>query len=315
MKRKIQLIAGTTYSITLPKEWIKKNNLKEKNELNLQETNNGTIILSPEVLKETGINEIVLDIKDYLENIDQVLFALYYLGIEKIEIFSKENIPKEIKIKIRKTFSHMSGSEISYEDEKKIILRILIDKTKINLKQVIHRIILVLDLSMQNILEELDKREIRINEDEIDRLYHLAAKTITLSLVDYKVLHSSEIHNILLIPSYFLVCKKLENIGDNINHLSTHMLSKKTNVRPYKEYVQFFRQELSRVIKHILNNYPNIFTKVSDKERKIIKDKIFQIDDKIISDYLKEILRYIRDIEDELIQISYNQKLIEEKKI
>ena len=28
-RRKIQLIAGTTYSVSLPKDWIRKNNLKE----------------------------------------------------------------------------------------------------------------------------------------------------------------------------------------------------------------------------------------------------------------------------------------------
>jgi len=315
MKRKIQLIAGTTYSVSLPKEWVKKNNLKEKQEINLQEINDGTIILSPDSIKEMRINEISLDIRDYLENIDQILYALYYLGIEKIEIYSKENMSKEIKAKIRKTFSHMSGSEISYEDEKKIVLRILIDKTKINLKQVIHRITLVLDLSIQNLLEGPDKREIKINEDEIDRLYHLATKIITIALIDYNILHSSEIHNVLFIPSYFLICKKLENIGDNINHLSTHIISHKINIKPYEEYLQFFREELNRIVKHILKNYPNIFIKIPDKERKATKQKIFQIDDKIISDYFKETLRYIRDIEDEIVQISYNKQLIKERSI
>ena len=33
-RRKIQLIAGTTYSISLPKEWVKKNHLKEMHNLN-----------------------------------------------------------------------------------------------------------------------------------------------------------------------------------------------------------------------------------------------------------------------------------------
>jgi len=314
-KRKIQLIAGTTYSISLPKEWIKKSNLKEKDELSLNEKDDGSLILTNKIAKEKKINEISLNLKDYQENIDQVLFALYYLGIEKIEIYSKEDIPKELKAKIRKSFSHMSASEISYEDKKKIVLNIYLDKSKIDIHQIIQRVSLIIDLSIENILEGVDKKEIKLNEAEIDRLYHLASKIITQALINTNILKSSKVEHTLLIPSYFLICKKLETIGDAVNHLATHVLNTKTEATIYEKYLTFIREEHKRIIKHILNGFPKIFDKIEDKERRKIKKEIYEIEDKLASDYLKEILRLTRDIEDELVQVSFNLKLLQENKI
>ncbi|MBU1270447.1 MAG: AbrB/MazE/SpoVT family DNA-binding domain-containing protein, partial [Nanoarchaeota archaeon] len=111
-KRKIQLIAGTTYTVSLPKEWVRKNNLKEKNEILLHEKNDRTLIISPHSIEGKKLNEISLNIDEYAPNIDQILFAVYYLGIENITLFSKKEITKDVKVKIRKTITHMSGTEI-----------------------------------------------------------------------------------------------------------------------------------------------------------------------------------------------------------
>src|SRR3989338_4436309 len=92
-KRKIQLIAGSTYSISLPKEWILKNKLKEKDELNILEKDNGNLIISSNTNERT-IDSIKLNIEDY-KNIDRILYSCYYLGIETIDINSKKGFFKE----------------------------------------------------------------------------------------------------------------------------------------------------------------------------------------------------------------------------
>ena len=187
-RRKIQLIAGTTYSVSLPKEWFIKNKLKEKDELLIYEKNNRTLLLSPNSIKERKIKDISINIDEYIGNVDQILFALYYLGIENINLFSKKALTKDVKTKIRKSLVFMSGTEISYEDNKKITIKVLLDESKVTIYQILYRINLILELSISTILKEIDIEEIRINENEIDRLYHLMAKLISLSLIDSKIL-------------------------------------------------------------------------------------------------------------------------------
>src|SRR3989344_9454583 len=144
-KRKIQLIAGTTYSISLPKEWVKNNKLKEKSVLSIIENNDKTLTLTSEKKEDKNIKNISLDIDNHSNNIDQLIFSLYYLGAENIEINSKENIPKEIKSRIRRAIQNMSGSEIVYEDKNKIIIKVLLDKSKIDINQTIYRVWLLIN--------------------------------------------------------------------------------------------------------------------------------------------------------------------------
>jgi len=309
-RRKIQLIAGTTYSVSLPKEWVIKNNLKEKNEILLYEKNDRTLIISPHSIEGEKRNEISLDIGKYASNIDQILFVVYYLGIETISLFSKEELTKDVKTKIRKTITHMSGTEINYEDKQKIIIQVLLDKSKVDIFQVLYRISLIIDSSISNILEQLNINEIKINENEIDRLYHLVAKIVSLSLIDSNILYSSKIKNVSLIPAYLLISKRLENIGDNVNHLSEYLDKTKINFENKKEILNFVRTELNRSIKPIMNSSPKIFFKINVDNLKAINNSVSKLKDKTIQNYLEGIIRYIVDIEEEVINISFYNQLV-----
>ena len=308
-KRKIQLIAGTTYSVSLPKEWVKKNNLKEKNELLICEQNDRTLIISPHFAKAKKIKDISLNIDDYIANIDQILFAIYYVGIENINLFSKNNLTKDVKAKIRKTLNYMSGTEISYEDKQKITIKVLLDESKVTIYQILYRINLIIESSVSNIIEHLDIDEIKINEDEIDRLYHLVTKIISLSLMDSKYLHSSKIKNILLIPSYFMISKKLENIGDDIYNLAEHLNKSEIIFENKKEILNFFKNKLDRSINHIMNKKSKIFEKTKPDDFRTINNFISQLNDKSIQNYFENIIRYIEDIEEEIVNISFYLKL------
>ena len=314
-RRKIQLIANSTYTLSLPKYWIKENNLKEKDEIMIYEQNNKSLVLSPDNIKEKDINEISLKVDEYPENIDRILFSIYYLGIENITLYSDKKMTKEMKAEIRKALSNMSGTEINYEDEKKIIIKGLLDKSRIDIHQIIYRITMIIDLSIQNIFEGPELKEIRLNEDEIDRLYHLATKVISMSLINSETLNSSKIKNTSFVPSYFLICKKLESLADNINHFAQHIKKNKQKTGKTKEILEFIRNETDRTTKHILKEFPEIFKKLSEKERKSKKNEIFEIKDKILSDYLRDMLKYLIDIEDELITCSFYNKMIKQGKL
>ena len=311
-RRKIQLIAGTTYSVSLPKEWVRKNNLKEKNEILFYEKNDRTLVISPYAIEGKKLNEISLDIDKYISAIDQILFAVYYLGIENISLFSKKELTKDVKSRIRKTITHMSGTEINYEDKQKITMKVLLDKSKVEIFQVLYRINLIIESSILNILEQLNINEIRINENEIDRLYHLITKIISLSIIDSNILNSSKIKNVSLIPAYFLISKRLENIGDNINHLSEYLHKTKVKFENKNEILNFAKTELNRSISYFMSKSTNIFQKINVDNLRIINDYILKSKDKTIQNYLEDIIRYVVDIEEEIVNISFYNQLIHE---
>ncbi|MBU4266007.1 MAG: AbrB/MazE/SpoVT family DNA-binding domain-containing protein [Candidatus Altiarchaeota archaeon] len=306
------MIAGTTYSVSLPKEWVKRNNLREKNEILLFEKDDRTLVISPHSIDGGKLDNISLNIDEYATNIDQVLFAVYYLGIENISLFSRKELTKDVKARIRKTITHMSGTEISYEDKQKITIKVLLDQSKVDIIQVFYRISLILESSISNVLEDLDINEIRINENEIDRLYHLIAKIVLLSLIDSNVLHSSKIKNVSLVPAYFLISKRLENIGDNINHLSEYLHETKVDFENKKEILGFIKAELNRNIDYVarIPKASKVFEKINADDLRKINNSISKVEDRTIQNYLEYIIRYVVDIEEEIVNISFYNKLI-----
>lgn len=313
-RRKVQLIAGTSYSITLPKDWVTKNDIKSNDELMIEENNDRTLSISKTVVREKDIKNISLEVDNFEKDIEQILFSVYYIGVENINLVSKKEISKDLRMRIRKTLEYMSGTEISYEDNKSVHIRVLLDKSKIDITQILFRISLILDSSLSTLLEDNNPKEIKLNEGEIDRLYHLAAKMISSSLIDSNVLASSKIKSITLIPPFLMISKRLENVGDVINYLSKHINKTKTKLRKHEnEMLLFGKREISRTISFLLKEQKNTFEKSPYIKIKLVKDEIKNIENKVISNYLADFVRYILDIEDEIVNLSFYRNLIEKK--
>ena len=312
-RRKIQLIAGTTYTVSLPKEWVKKNGLKEKSEISILEKNDRQLLLSPFSFESKKPVEMSLDIDEHLDNIDQIMFAVYYLGIDSINLYSNKALTKQTESKIRRALMNMSGAEITHQDKHKIAIKVLLDKSKIDIMQVAYRISLIIDSSISNIMENGDLEEIRFNENEIDRLYHLITKTISVSLVDSSILHSSKIKNVSLVPSYMIISKKLENIADNIEDIAELLQNQKINFENKCEILDFIRKELKRNINYIIGSQKKIFAKAAREEVLKIRNQIFKFNDKLLSNLLEDIIRYTLDIEEEIVSISFYSKLIRQE--
>lgn len=312
-RRKIQLVAGTTYTVSLPKDWVIKNQLREKDEIQINEKNNRTLLLSPDDHKTENLKEIELNIDDYMDDIDQVLFAVYYLGTENINLFSKDEFSKTVRARIRKTLTHMSGTEITYEDKKHLKIKVFLDKSKVKISQVLYRISLLLESNIENITGELNLDEISINENEIDRLYHLTAKIISMSLTETQILKTSGIRNISLIPHYFLIGKRLENIGDNLNHLGKYM--SKNKVRINKKIFDFIDKELRKSIKCLISSKSKEFSKAAETDVEAMKQMIYSSGDVVVIGYMKDILRFLVNIQEEIVNINFYEGLIRDDKL
>ncbi|MBW2967443.1 AbrB/MazE/SpoVT family DNA-binding domain-containing protein [Candidatus Woesearchaeota archaeon] len=310
-RRKIQLIAGTTYSISLPKDWIRENGIKPKQEVLLYENNDRTLILSPKLVKQKRSDEITIDIDDDPEGVDQTLFSLYYIGFENINLISKKGFTKDARAKIRKTLTHMSGTEISHEDNNRIHIHVLLNVSKVTLQQVLYRIRLIIDSSISNMLEGLSISEIRMNENEIDRLYHLCSKLLSLSLIDSNVLHSSKLKNISLLPAHFLIAKKMENLADNVKHLAEYLYKNKLAVDS-SDILIFVRSELARSMDHLMAHQSSRFDKMSAEDVRRMDALLSGISDKTVENYLATMLRHLSDIQQETVYIALYSKMIDD---
>ena len=79
--------------------------------------------------------------------------------------------------------------------------------------------------------------------------------------------------------------------------------------------MDFIKEEIGRSVKHIMGDFPKIFEKVSDKEVDKIDNLVSKIKDNIINDYVRDMVRFTVNIEEEVVNISFYNKLIKEKRL
>ncbi len=312
--RRIQLIANTTYSVSLPKSWIRKHNLKPKSEVQIQETANKSLLISTESKTKSNPTEIRLDFRSFTQNIEGVVMACYYKGYENITVYSDTAIDERYKIKLRRLVSYMSGAEISFEDEKTIAITNLLDKSKVDVRRSLYRIALVLESSIKSMVTGSikDPEVIEQNETEVDRLSHLVTKICSLAMDDMKILTTSKINDVGSIPSFLVIVKKLENVGDSLVDIA-ETIRQKGNIGDDLELLVKIADELKGGMRNIISESGKMFSKIEEKELEKIESKIAMISDETVRTNVREIIDYMMDIEASLITISFNEKVLKEK--
>jgi len=309
-KRKIQLVAGTTYSISIPKSWVAKNSLKEGMALSVFEQEDGSLSLSKTDATSTGKHKITINADDFPDNLDNVLIKVYYLGFDEIQVRSK-NMKKDVRTKIRSLVPLFIGTEIANEDENNITLHVLLDKSKVDAIQSIHRMSLIVDQMLHNILEEISMEELKLDEDEIDRLYHLLTKMLSISSTDSAILKTSKIENVSHITHYMLIVKRFEVIADNIYKLALYLTEshKKLVLAHKRAVVDFLSKEIKRSMRHVMGGYPSVFALPSKTEINTIYGYIDMMQDAKIKEHLSYSVKLLMDIEEDIISISFSKRM------
>jgi phosphate uptake regulator len=306
-KRKIQLIAGSTFSISLPKGWVKDMNLRPQQEIIVSEQADKSLIIFPSDPKDVNKSSIEINIEDYGEKLPQILFSLYYYGFEEIILKSSKGISSQIKKSIREVVYDLTGTEIIYEDKNKVTIKIMIKDLDLDIFHVFYRINLLIEASVESIISDLDWKEIKFNEDEVDRLYNLSTKIITSAITNRNILLSSRINNLKIIPSLFLMAKRLENIADGVKNLGDILRKEKSKIKDVRNVFLEISKHLNYSILYLMNNKKEKY-KLFQKEREF-KGRIRKIKDVLVSNILEEIFRYLINIQEEIIMVDFYRKL------
>jgi phosphate uptake regulator len=247
-RRKIQIVGGSTYSITLPKRWAIAHNLRASDEVFIEETPDSNLIISTEPNRMIGSNSGSMSL-DGNDSFPRTLFSYYYYGFEHITITSSTTIKPATRKRIRRIVSSLLGAQIITESEKRIEIEVIIDRTRIDLRQILHRMSLLIHESIESIATG-DHESVTLNEDEIDRLYHLSQRAITMVTRDSSLLASSGIPTQATIPSFFMISKRLESIGDDLTALGNGD----------HDYLSRVSTQITKSIRHLLKTDMPLFT-------------------------------------------------------
>ncbi len=299
-RRKVQLIAGKTFAVSLPKTWALRQGLRQSDELSVTEQDDGSLLLSMEGWTAATPTAFTVPTDRY--NVEHVLLTLYYLGAQTITLRTSDN-SREFRARVRRTVAKLSGMELEYEDPHELRVVVLLEEQRVDLHHLLYRLGLLIEQSF-TLLADANRAELALNEEEADRLYHLAIRVLSRSLERSSILASSGVSQLFAIPYYFLIAKKLEGLMDVLAQLG---------VRPTlpalpPAFVRAIRHTLDGSLRHLLKRRRQAYRLAGELATAF---RIVEGVDRELAGPLRRIATATQDVEGAVFAISFSRRMRE----
>ncbi|KUK18443.1 phosphate uptake regulator PhoU [Thermococcus sibiricus] len=299
--RKIQFTGRSSYIISLPKKWVKENELKQGDAVPIAINPDGSLLILPKKPKEvTESKELVISKEISPDMAVRLLISAYIQGYDIIDVKFTEDIPL-YKVKIRQTIQNLPGLEIILEEPLRITSKSLLADEGVNLKEIIERLASILvsmieDLALINEFERKEVlRDINGLENELDRFYFLTLRTVNKALSGGSIGEDRGFikRNFDLLGVLFIV-RNIERIGDHIVRIAENF-DRDLDIEYLKGMI---RKVISQITEKDLKKIDEIMLELKNYIKSIDYRK------SIAMDSYRRILEYIENIGETIINMS-----------
>jgi phosphate uptake regulator len=228
--RRVQLTGGSSYIITLPKEWINTFHIKKNDPLGIHVQSDGTLLLTPKMTQEQHQKVKEFDVSripkpTYLL---QQLIGAYIAGYTSLKITSPSRLPTAVQNIVRSFTQLVIGSEVIEETDSSVTLKDLISPTEMPFDQTIKRMYIIVKRMHEDIIRAMhDKDKILAadvisRDNDVDRLHWFVARQYNILLQNASLAGKMNI-TIQTALTCFLISRIIERIGDHIVRISENI--------------------------------------------------------------------------------------------
>ncbi|AAT43151.1 phosphate signaling complex PhoU family protein [Picrophilus oshimae] len=264
VSRRIQLTGGSTYIVSLPSKWIKKNNLGKGDEVFIDEQGNSITIYTKTSKKDEKIKKLIINGIPKDEDIQRYLISGYIAGYDSMVISSPFYINEKVRNSIKNFAKLVIGIEIFEEDSNRIVLQNVVKSDSMPLNRAIKRMSLNVESMIGDVIKGItDDDENLLNnviarDDEIDRFQWYIYRESRISMDDNNIF-------------YLLLSRIMERIADHAVNLCSIWINRKRNieipkakiVENLKEAFNIFQEAISMFYS---NEYKSINSIISKKQ-------------------------------------------------
>jgi len=265
MKRKIVKLGNSSYVITLPKEWVKKNNIDSNSKIDL-DTFDDNIIISLSTQKPE--KEYIINYQEYpLKVLIKKIISVYLKNYEKIIIRGKR-VSENLET-IKQILSKINLLQIYEISEDEIILKDLSDTRDLDILELLKTI----EKTINKIFGELTSEEINFKfitelDSNINKLTYLCFKHINSKLDDLK--EKDFIKNTV---NYWRIIFSLENIGDILKRIARYVHYENYKLNPeIKNLIELTRSYFNKLLDNIENRDKKVFSELLDDKQRILRE-------------------------------------------
>ncbi len=221
--RRVQITGGSSYVMTLPKEWVKSSNIKKNDALGVHVQSDGTLLVTPKMTREQVQKIKYINVEDISKQtfLLQRLIAAYIAGYTSVKINSPTRLSPDVRSTVRRFTQITIGQEIIEENDKHILIKDLLNPVEMPFDRTIKRMHIIVRGMHEDALRTLENKDeeltydVIVRDNEVDRLHWLVARQHNSILQNVSLAEKMNI-TIGLSSTYFLISRIIERIGDHV---------------------------------------------------------------------------------------------------
>ena len=178
--RKVQVTGGSTYTVSLPKEWATANDVEAGSTIEFH-SEEDLLLLTPR--REDGHTEGTLDISGLTDSAEltRAVMTMYVSGFDVIRLETDRMTAEQRRI-VRDATQGLVGLEVIEEMPDEMVLQDLLDSSELSIQNAVTRMRLVsltmLDDAVEALVTDDDAlaQDVIERDDDVDRLWYMTSR-------------------------------------------------------------------------------------------------------------------------------------------
>jgi len=215
--RKVQVTGGSTYTVSLPKDWATKNSVSAGSVVEFYPEED-SLLLTPKT--EVERTKGTLDVGDLEgDELTRAVMTMYVSGFDVIAL-TANRITTDQRAAIRQAIQNLVGVEILQETNDSVVIQDLLDSSELSIHNAVTRMRLIATSMLADAVTALTDNDDDLAEDVIDRDDDVDRLWYVVSRIFRATLRSPRAAREMGVPretcfDYHSSARQLERIGDH----------------------------------------------------------------------------------------------------
>ncbi len=224
--RKVQMTGGSSFIITLPKDWVNRMGVEKNDSLGIIQQNDGTLLITPEASKRFERTKVI-NVDDIIDGayLFRLLVGAYVMGFHQIQLRSSKRTSPMVRERIRDFTQTAMGFEVMEEDSREIVLKDLLNPEQMPFERTLGRMITLVSSMHRDAIRSFLKKDVDLAENigfrdkDLDRLHWLISRQYSMMMEDVTMVGRMGVGR-LESHIFYLLSRILERIGDHAVRIS-----------------------------------------------------------------------------------------------
>mgnify|MGYP000082396624 CR=1 FL=1 len=224
--RRVQLVGGATYTVSLPKAWAQRAGLKPSSQVYMLEQSDGSLIIYPS-RAPVGKRELTITTTpgEKASILSRKIIAAYLDGYDVLRIQSMGRLTYEQLKEIDDFVKRMSGLEIIEESAEGVTINALVSITDFPVERGFQRAHLITSLMFQETMNALRKgdvelaKSVTLRDGDVDRIYFLVTRQLRAAISNPSTAKALGMDSSDAID-YLIAIKRIEDAADSIENVA-----------------------------------------------------------------------------------------------